>query len=121
VITTPNDSTDPHSGGMTRAELLALPVTVDVGTAARALGLGRSTGYELARRGEFLAACFASAAPTTSRPPTSSASSISAPWSPNRANRARCHPQRDTPPADAVYEQFKDIQHTLSLMQNSVA
>jgi excisionase family DNA binding protein len=40
-------------GSMTRAELLALPVTVDIGTAARALGLGRSTGYELARRGEF--------------------------------------------------------------------
>jgi excisionase family DNA binding protein len=39
--------------GLTRAELLALPVTVDVPTAARALGLGRSTGYELARRGEF--------------------------------------------------------------------
>jgi hypothetical protein len=38
---------------MTRAELLALPVTVDVATAARALGLGRSTGYELARRGAF--------------------------------------------------------------------
>lgn len=39
--------------GLSRAELLALPVTVDVPTAARALGLGRSTGYELARRGEF--------------------------------------------------------------------
>jgi excisionase family DNA binding protein len=39
--------------GLTRAELLVLPVTVDVPTAARALGLGRSTGYELARRGEF--------------------------------------------------------------------
>ena len=39
--------------GMTLAELLAMPVTVDIGTAARALGLGRSTGYELARRGEF--------------------------------------------------------------------
>lgn len=39
--------------GLTRAELLALPVTVDVGTAARALGLGRSTAYELARCGEF--------------------------------------------------------------------
>jgi hypothetical protein len=38
---------------MTGAELLALPVTVDVATAARALGLGRSTGYELARRGAF--------------------------------------------------------------------
>jgi hypothetical protein len=39
--------------GMTRAELLALPVTVDIATAARALGLGRSTCYELARRGAF--------------------------------------------------------------------
>ena len=54
VITTRDDSTNPHhSGGMTTAELLALPVAVDVGTAARALGIGRSTGYELARRGEF--------------------------------------------------------------------
>lgn len=44
----------PHPlGGMTLAELLALPVVVDVTTAARALGLSRSTGYELARRGEF--------------------------------------------------------------------
>jgi len=42
-----------HHGGMTLAELLALPVVVDVTTAARALGLGRSTGYELARCGEF--------------------------------------------------------------------
>jgi excisionase family DNA binding protein len=42
-----------RSDGLTRAELLALPVTVDVTTAARALGLGRSTAYELARRGEF--------------------------------------------------------------------
>jgi excisionase family DNA binding protein len=38
---------------MKAAELLAMPVTVDVGTAARALGIGRSTGYELVRRGEF--------------------------------------------------------------------
>lgn len=50
--------TGDHNGhqdgeGLTRAELLALPVTVDVGTAARALGLGRSTAYELARCGEF--------------------------------------------------------------------
>jgi len=36
--------------GLTYAEVLALPVTVDVTTAARALGLGRSTAYELARR-----------------------------------------------------------------------
>jgi predicted DNA-binding transcriptional regulator AlpA len=39
--------------GMTLAELLTMPVTVDIGTASRALGLSRSTGYELARRGEF--------------------------------------------------------------------
>lgn len=38
---------------LTRAELLALPAVVDVATAARALGLGRSTAYELARRDEF--------------------------------------------------------------------
>ena len=41
------------SKGMTLAELLALPLMVDIATAARALGLSRSTGYELARRGEF--------------------------------------------------------------------
>jgi excisionase family DNA binding protein len=41
------------SKGMSLAELLALPLMVDVSTAARALGLSRSTGYELARRGEF--------------------------------------------------------------------
>jgi predicted DNA-binding transcriptional regulator AlpA len=46
-------SSDPRSDGMTRAELLALPVTVSVGTAARALGLGRSTAYELVRCDEF--------------------------------------------------------------------
>ncbi len=39
--------------GLTRGELLALPAVVDVTTAARALGLGRSTAYELARRDEF--------------------------------------------------------------------
>lgn len=39
--------------GLTRAEILALPAVVDVTTAARALGLGRSTAYELARRDEF--------------------------------------------------------------------
>ncbi len=37
---------------MTRAELLALPVAVDLATAARAFGLGRPTAYELARRRE---------------------------------------------------------------------
>jgi predicted DNA-binding transcriptional regulator AlpA len=39
--------------GMTLAELLTLPVMVNIDTASRALGLGRSTGYELARRDEF--------------------------------------------------------------------
>ncbi len=34
-------------------DLLALPAVVDVVTAGRALGIGRTTAYELARRGEF--------------------------------------------------------------------
>ena len=42
-----------RQAGMSRAELLALPVAVDLPTAARAIGLGRSTAYELARRHEF--------------------------------------------------------------------
>jgi hypothetical protein len=42
-----------RQAGMTRSELLALPVAVDLTTAARALGLGRSTAYELARRRKF--------------------------------------------------------------------
>ena len=41
------------SKAMTLGELLALPLMVDIGTAARALGLSRSTGYDLARRDEF--------------------------------------------------------------------
>lgn len=41
------------SKGMTREELLALPVSVDLDTGNRALGLGRSKGYELAKRGEY--------------------------------------------------------------------
>ncbi|MDH6577555.1 hypothetical protein [Kitasatospora sp. MAP5-34] len=36
--------------GMGRAELLALPAAIDLDTANRAIGLGRSKGYELARR-----------------------------------------------------------------------
>lgn len=43
--------TDPK--GMSREELLALPVAVDLDTGNRALGLGRSKGYELAKRGEY--------------------------------------------------------------------
>jgi excisionase family DNA binding protein len=36
-----------------RDELLTLPATIDVVTAARALGIGRTTAYQLARAGEF--------------------------------------------------------------------
>ncbi|MGW0711633.1 hypothetical protein ACWD4G_37740 [Streptomyces sp. NPDC002643] len=39
--------------GLTRAELLALPAAVDLDTANRALSIGRSTGYSLAKRGEY--------------------------------------------------------------------
>lgn len=36
--------------GMTRTELLALPAAIDLDTGNRALALGRSKGYELAKR-----------------------------------------------------------------------
>lgn len=39
--------------GMSREELLGLPVSVDLETSNRALGLGRSKGYELAKRGQY--------------------------------------------------------------------
>ncbi|OIJ95586.1 hypothetical protein [Streptomyces monashensis] len=39
--------------GMSRQELLGLPVSVDLETSNRALGLGRSKGYELAKRGQY--------------------------------------------------------------------
>ncbi|MFC4033693.1 hypothetical protein ACFO3J_19715 [Streptomyces polygonati] len=39
--------------GMSRAELLALPAAIDLETSNRALSLGRSKGYELARRGLY--------------------------------------------------------------------
>ncbi|HEU5031971.1 MAG TPA: DNA-binding protein [Spirillospora sp.] len=38
---------------MSQEELLALPTTVSVETAARAIGLGRTRAYELARQGAF--------------------------------------------------------------------
>ena len=38
---------------MTRAELLDLPVVVDLVTAGKVLGIGRTRAFELARRGEF--------------------------------------------------------------------
>lgn len=39
--------------GMGRTELLALPAAIDLDTANRAIGLGRSKGYELARRDAY--------------------------------------------------------------------
>lgn len=39
--------------GMSREELLELPAVVDLETGNRALGLGRSKGYELAKRGQY--------------------------------------------------------------------
>ncbi|GAA1886125.1 hypothetical protein GCM10009736_62690 [Actinomadura bangladeshensis] len=38
---------------MSQDELLALPTTVGIETAARAIGLGRTRAYQLARCGEF--------------------------------------------------------------------
>ncbi|MCX4576564.1 helix-turn-helix domain-containing protein [Streptomyces sp. NBC_01571] len=38
---------------MSRGELLALPASIDVETAGRALGLGRTTAYALTKSGEF--------------------------------------------------------------------
>ena len=38
---------------MGREEILALPAAIDLDTSNRALGLGRSKGYELAKRGEY--------------------------------------------------------------------
>jgi hypothetical protein len=34
-------------------EVLALPASIDVETAGRAVGIGRTTAHSLARRGEF--------------------------------------------------------------------
>lgn len=46
-------TTRPVIKGMAKDELLALPAAVDLETANRALGLGRSKGYELAKRGQY--------------------------------------------------------------------
>jgi hypothetical protein len=44
-----------HAGntGITEAELLALPVSVDLVTAGRAFGVGRWKAHQLAKNGEF--------------------------------------------------------------------
>jgi hypothetical protein len=39
--------------GLSRSELLALPAAIDLVTAGRALGMGRTLAHDLARRGEF--------------------------------------------------------------------
>lgn len=41
------------SSGMSRAELLELPASIDLVTAGRALGIGRTKAYELNNRGEL--------------------------------------------------------------------
>lgn len=47
-----NEAVD-RTKGMSREELLELPAAVDLETGNRALGLGRSKGYELAKRGQY--------------------------------------------------------------------
>nr|WP_190093776.1 hypothetical protein [Streptomyces melanogenes] len=42
-----------RSKGMSREELLALPAAVDLETGNRALGLGRSKGYDMAKCGQY--------------------------------------------------------------------
>lgn len=39
--------------GLTGEELLALPAVIDLDTANKALMIGRSTGYGLARQGDY--------------------------------------------------------------------
>jgi hypothetical protein len=39
--------------GLTSDELLALPAVIDLDTSNRALRIGRSTGYGLAKQGEY--------------------------------------------------------------------
>lgn len=43
----------PSPSSMSAEELLALPPIVNLPTAARVLGIGRGTAYDLAGRGEF--------------------------------------------------------------------
>ncbi|SNR82389.1 hypothetical protein SAMN04488107_0064 [Geodermatophilus saharensis] len=50
---------------MTRAQLAALPATVDIPTAARALSIGRTLAYQLA---SFPCVCCASAPATAWSP-----------------------------------------------------
>ncbi|WP_017623582.1 helix-turn-helix domain-containing protein [Nocardiopsis chromatogenes] len=43
----------PAEGGISFTEMFDLPVVVDLLTAARALGIGRTTAYQLVRDDEF--------------------------------------------------------------------
>ncbi|MFE2426987.1 hypothetical protein ACFXJ5_09570 [Streptomyces sp. NPDC059373] len=53
-MATPKSSrTGAVTQALTRDELLALPAVIDLDTANRALALGRSTGYALAKRGQY--------------------------------------------------------------------
>jgi hypothetical protein len=56
---------------LTFEELNALPTVVDLVTAARALGIGRTKAYQLAQTGQSHAASSTSAGATTSPPPNS--------------------------------------------------
>ncbi|GGT18726.1 hypothetical protein GCM10010271_22340 [Streptomyces kurssanovii] len=49
----PEENASAQPGAMGLEELLALPATVNVVTAARALGIGPSKAYALIRSGEF--------------------------------------------------------------------
>jgi hypothetical protein len=51
VVKTPNSSR--RVRGLTSEELLALPAVIDLDTANRALWIGRSTGYGLAKQGRY--------------------------------------------------------------------
>ncbi|MFE3018923.1 helix-turn-helix domain-containing protein [Streptomyces sp. NPDC059256] len=44
---------DPAQGRLSFTEMFALPVAVDLRTAARALGICSTTAYRLIRKGEF--------------------------------------------------------------------
>ena len=44
---------DTETHALTRDELLALPASIDIVTAGRAFGVGRTTAYSLARSGHF--------------------------------------------------------------------
>ena len=48
-----SSTSSPAARALTRDELLALPAVVNLDTANRALMIGRSTGYELAKRGAY--------------------------------------------------------------------